>query len=153
MRAGDTIFYYDLIFVAGSPQGKRTTTIAKVDMTRDLVLLLDNGDALPITHYVKRVQFIEDGKLITNEKGSFKEIGEYKLENSVSEEYACTGQSGYTTAVGNMIGTLRKDCRESAKSNNMPMDLVYGSPRSTENSMENSDGRSVSTISTITERQ
>jgi hypothetical protein len=58
LRAGDTIFYYDPLFVAGSPQGRRTTTIAKVDTTRDLVLLLDNGDALPITHYVKRVQFI-----------------------------------------------------------------------------------------------
>jgi hypothetical protein len=119
LRAGDTIFYYDPIIVAGSPQGRRTTTIAKVDMTRDLVLLLDNGDALPITHYVKRVQYIEDGKLIDNEKGSFKEKGAYKLENSVSEEYACTGRTGYVAAVGNMIGTLREECRESAKTNNM----------------------------------
>jgi hypothetical protein len=53
LREGEVIFYHDLIFVAGSPQGRRTTSIAKVDTSRDLVLLLDNYDALPMSHYVK----------------------------------------------------------------------------------------------------
>ncbi len=74
------------------------------------------------------MQFIEDGKLIHNEKGSFKEIVSSKLENSVTEEYARTGQSGYANAVGNMIGTLRNDYRKLAKSHQMTIDLVYGSP-------------------------
>jgi hypothetical protein len=54
LKAGDVIFYYDPIFVAGSHQGERTSTILRVDMSRDLVLLLDNGNALPLSQYVKR---------------------------------------------------------------------------------------------------
>jgi len=46
--AGTNGFGYDPIFVAGSHQGERTSTILRVDTKRDLVLLLDNGDTLPL---------------------------------------------------------------------------------------------------------
>jgi hypothetical protein len=51
----------------------------------------------------------EDDKLINNENGCFKEIGDYVLHNSKTEQYTETGQTGYARAISNMFGNFRKE--------------------------------------------
>jgi hypothetical protein len=82
-----------------------------------------------------------------------QEIGDYILHNSVTEQYAQTGTMGYAKALGNMFGNFRKEYRTIAESHHMPINLVNGGQQSMENSTNNSDGSSVSTMSTITEKQ
>jgi hypothetical protein len=102
---------------------------------------------------VKRLQFLEDGKLSNNENGCFKEVGDYVFHNSKTEQYAETGQTGYARAISNMFGNFRKKYKTIAESHRMPTDLVHGDGGSTENNTNNSDGSSVSTISSVTDKQ
>jgi type IV secretory pathway TraG/TraD family ATPase VirD4 len=65
---------------------------------------------------VKRLQFLEDGKLSNNENGCFKEVGDYVFHNSKTEQYAETGQTGYARAISNMFGNFRKEYKSIAES-------------------------------------
>jgi hypothetical protein len=81
------IFYWSPIFVCGTPQARRVSTILEIDTSRLLVLTMDNGEFVEGSQQVMGVKMPVNGELIDNPHAEFKQVVEYKLENSTTESY------------------------------------------------------------------
>jgi hypothetical protein len=138
------VVYYDPISVFGSSMGRRQSIIAKVDSSRDVPLMLHNGDYLPRDVSVMRVKFVKDGTLHDNANAVFRRIEDYVLQDSVEDEFAQTGHTAYSRALTGMVSALRGACRRAAAEQNLPTDIVYGAGSG--DSEGGSDTESVSTI-------
>jgi len=120
------VVYYDPISVFGSSMGRRQSIIAKVDSSRDVPLMLHNGDYLPRDVSVMRVKFVKDGTLHDNANAVFRRIEDYVLQDSVEDDFAQTGHTAYSRALTGMVSALRGACRRAAAAQNLPTDIVYG---------------------------
>jgi hypothetical protein len=147
LRAGDIIHYWSPIFVAGSEEGRRITKIVEIDLSREMVLKLDNGEYLPLTQQVKRIKYLENGNLVDNEEAEYKEVGQYKVENGVDQEYAKTRRTSCAAGVNQSLTNFRNNYKEYARKFDMPVDLVMGKGASNES--DNESHSSTSSVSTL----
>jgi hypothetical protein len=126
LRAGDVIFYWS-IFVCGTPQARRVSTILEIDTSRLLVLTMDYGEFVEGRQQVMRVKMLVNGELIDNPHAEFKQVVEYKLENSMTESYQQSRKSAYSQSLGTSLESFRNNYHNYASATNMPVDLVRGS--------------------------
>jgi hypothetical protein len=95
LTAGDVIAYYHPIHVWGDPRAYRTAIIQEVDPEKDVVLTLDNGDYRLRDNSVKRLQYVQGGKMVCVKDPIFQRIGDYKLQYSITKDYALIGKTAY----------------------------------------------------------
>jgi len=65
-----------------------------------------------------------NGELIDNPHAEFKQVVEYKLENSMTESYQQSRKSAYSQALGTSLESFRNNYHNYASATNMPVDLV-----------------------------
>jgi len=143
LHAGDVVVYWDPIFVAGHPLGRRSSRIILIDRHSDTPLCLDNGDRLGADQQVRHDKYVQDGELVTNERGMFKYVSEYVLHNSIEEEYKRTGRMSYARALGKVTEAYRNIATE----HNMPIDIVYWKICDDDVPTDDENGCSLSSVS------
>jgi len=104
---------------------------------------LDNGDGLGADQQVRRDKYVQDGELVTNERGTLKYVSEYVLHNSIEEEYKRTGRMSYARALGKVTEAYRNIATE----HNMPIDIVYGKICDDDVPTDDENGCSLSSVS------
>jgi hypothetical protein len=126
LTAGDVIAYYHPIYVCGDPRAYRTTIIQEVDPEKEVVLTLDNGEHLLRDCSVKRLQYVQGGRMVCVKDPIFQRIGDYKLQYSITKDYAQIGKTAYSKSISKIMSESNKRCMEIAKQNNVPKDLLHG---------------------------
>jgi hypothetical protein len=80
LRPGDVIQYCSPIFCAGDPRGRRTAIVISTDpSSRDCMISLDNCEALPNEHLIKRVKVYEQNRQYDH-AGYFRPVQQFVMK-------------------------------------------------------------------------
>jgi hypothetical protein len=123
LRPGDVVTYRALIFVAGDDRGKRTATVLNTDPDRLPMITLSNGDILPNDHEVKRIEVLENGKLVPHPYGYYRPIESFRITKAGSGGIGA-GAKHEARRVGRIIDKNLHKLQKKAEADNFaPMDI------------------------------
>jgi hypothetical protein len=125
LRPGDVVTYRALIFVAGDDRGKRTATVLNTDPDRSPMITLSNGDILPNDQEVKRIEVLENGKLVPHPYGYYRPIESFRITKAGSGGVVA-GFKHEARRVGRIIDKNMHRMQKKAEADNFaPMDMLF----------------------------